>query len=79
MEREGDRVEASGGAGRRPDRVMPVGRAAAATSRCTAAMWPAPGGARRARPCAGEGEGELGRVAERAEIPNKNLYNFGLG
>jgi len=29
---EGDRVEASGGVGRHPDQVMPVGRAAAATS-----------------------------------------------
>jgi len=35
--------------------------------RRTAATWPALGGARRARPRVGEGEGELGRVAERAE------------
>ena len=57
-ERErGGQNGASGGAGWRPDRDKLVGRAARPRRRRTAATWPAPGGARRARPRAGEGRG----------------------
>jgi len=54
----GDRM-ASGGAGCRLDRGKPVGRAARPQRRRTAAMWSAPGGARRAS-ARGRGEGETG-------------------
>jgi len=57
-ERErGGQYGASGGAGWRPDRDKPIGRAARPRRRRTAATWLAPGGARRARPRAREGRG----------------------
>ena len=58
---------ASGGAGWRPDRVKPVGRAAASTTpayghQVASAGWSEAGASVR-----GRGEGEMGHAAERAE------------
>jgi len=63
------RMEAPGGAGWHPDRVMPVGAGRPRPRRQrTAATWPAPGGEGRARPCAARRGKKLGRASERTEI-----------
>jgi len=60
-------VGASGGAGVRPDRFMPVGRTAAATSPTYGCHVASAGWSEADASARGRGEGELGRAAERAE------------
>jgi len=64
---EGTEWRRSGGVGRRPDRVMPVGRTAAAMSPAYGRHVAGAGWSKQAHPRARGGREELGRAAERAE------------
>ena len=63
----GDRMEAVWGVGRRPDRVMPVGRAAAATSPTYGHHVAGVGWSKAGASAHGRGGGGVGRAGERAE------------